>query len=165
MTESARRANAHRPVGLDEVPARFRRILAAVPVRNEDFLEWETDGKGLVTITHAKDLKNWERWLMRRLGGSPILKRKLDAPASDIWVLCDGGHSVADICTALDKKYKERIEPVLKRVVQFLEILLSRNLVYLRQSSAPETGGLKRGRAGKRPRRTRKLRAEMGGGK
>lgn len=164
MTETARRSNAQRPVGFDEVPVRLRRILAAVPVRNEDFLKWETDGKGLVTITHAKDLKQWERWLMKRLGGSPILKRKLDAPASDIWVLCDGEHSVADICTALDIKYKERIEPVLKRVVQFLEILLSRNLVYLRQSSAPEKGDLKRGRTGKRPRRAMRLRTEKGGG-
>ena len=164
MTEAARRAASPRPVGLDEVPARFRRILAAVPVRNEDFLKWEMDGKGLVTITHAKDLKQWERWLMKRLGGSPILKRKLDEPASDIWVLCDGEHSVADICTALDRKYKERIEPVLTRVVQFLETLLARNLVLLKPSSAPEKGDLKRGRAGGPKRRKRKLRKEKGGG-
>ncbi len=140
MTAAARRAAVSSPVGLDEVPPRFRRILAAVPVRNEDFLKWEIDGKGLVTITHAKNLKQWERRLMKRLGGSTILKRKLDAPGSDIWVLCDGGHDVAAICTVLDGKYKERIEPVLTRVVRFLEMLLARNLVYLKRPSGPERG-------------------------
>jgi hypothetical protein len=133
------------------VPARFRRILAAVPARNEDFLKWEVDGRGLVTITHAKNLKQWERRLMKRLGGSEILKRKLDAPGSDIWVLCDGEHDVASICAEMDRKYKERIEPVLTRVVQFLEILLTRNLVYLRESSAPEKGDLRPGRSRRRP--------------
>jgi hypothetical protein len=150
LNEAARRAVRARPVGFDGVPARFRRILAAVPVRNEDFLKWELDSRGLVTITHAKNLREWERWLMKRLGGSPILKRKLDGPGSDIWVLCDGEHDVSSICTELDRKYKERIEPVLTRVVQFLEILLARNLVYLRTPSAPEKGDIRTNRARKR---------------
>lgn len=157
MTEAARRAAGARPVGLDEVPAKFRRILAAVPVRNEDFLKWEIGPNGLVTITHAKNLRQWERWLMKRLGGSTILKRKLDAPGSDIWVLCDGEHDVAAICAEMDRKYKERIEPVLTRVVQFLEILLSRNLAYLRASTAPEKGDLRPNRARRRPAVKRKV--------
>ena len=140
-------------VTLDGVPARFRRILSAIPQRNEDFLKWELDPKGRVTITHAKNLKSWERWLMKRLGGSSILKRKLDEPGSDIWVLCDGEHTVAAICAVLDQKYKERIEPVLTRVVQFLEILLSRNLIYLSPVAELERDDLKMNRSGKRPRR------------
>ena len=139
------------------MPPRFRRILAAVPVRNEDFLKWDVDGKGLVTITHAKNLKQWERWLMKRLGGSEILKRKLDAPGSDIWVLCDGEHDVAAICAEMDRKYKERIEPVLTRVVRFLEILLARNLAYLRAPTAPEKGDLRVNRARRRPAVKRKV--------
>lgn len=153
MTEAVRRQAGAEAVTLDGVPARFRRILAAVPMRNEDFLKWAMDPGGLVTITHAKNLKNWERWLMKRLGGSSILKRKLDGPGSDIWVLCDGEHTVAAICNVLDKKYRERIEPVLTRVVRFLEVLLARNLIYLKPVSELEKGDLKPKSAGKRPRR------------
>ena len=116
-------------------------------MRNEDFLKWEKNPDGRVVITHPKNFKRWERRLMKWVGGSPILKRKLDRPGSDIWVLCDGKHTVADICTELDKKYREEIEPVLTRVVGFLEILLSRNLVFL----GPQKGGRAdmAGRAGK----------------
>jgi hypothetical protein len=156
LTEAARRAAGARPAGLDDVPPKFRRILAAVPVRNEDFLKWEIDPNGLVTITHAKNLRQWERWLMKKLGGSPILNRKLDAPGSDIWVLCDGEHDVATICSEMDRKYKERIEPVLTRVVQFLEILLARNLVYLRAATAPEKGDLRKNRVRRRTAKKRK---------
>jgi hypothetical protein len=156
LTEAARRAARPKAVGLDEVPARFRRILEAVPVRNEDFLKWDIDPKGLVTITHAKNLREWERWLMKRLGGSPILRRRLDAPGSDMWVLCDGEHDVAAICTEMDRKYKERIEPVLTRVVQFLEMLLARNLVYLRPSSEPGKGAIRPNGTRKRPRAAKK---------
>ena len=156
MSEAARRQAHAEVLSLDEVPARFRRILSAVPERNEDFLKWELDPRGLVTITHAKNLKGWERWLMKRLGGSSLLKRKLDEPGSDIWVLCDGRHSVASICAELDKKYKERIEPVLTRVVQFLEMLLARNLIYMKPVSELDDGDLKRNRARKRAPRQKK---------
>lgn len=103
----------------------------AVPVRNEGPLEWEADAGGIVTITHRKDLKRWELWLMKKVGGSPVVRRKLDAPGSDIWQLCDGQNTVADICDRMDRKYKEDIEPVLTRVTRFLEILLVRNLISL----------------------------------
>jgi hypothetical protein len=56
----------------------------------------------------------------------------------------------------MDRKYKERIEPVLTRVVQFLEMLLARNLVYLRPATAPEKGDLRNNRARKRPRAAKK---------
>jgi len=141
LSARAGRGRRSKGIPLDVVPPRFRRILAAVPVRNEAQMEWTVDGKGLVTITHAKNLKGWERWLMKRVGGSPIIRRKLDGPGSDIWLLCDGRHDVAAICGELDRKYRERIEPVLKRVTAFLEILLSRGLIMLRAPApAPPAG-------------------------
>jgi len=126
---------------LGEVPPRLRGILLAVPVRNEPQLEWEVDSGGLVTITHRKNLHRWEKWLMKKVGGSPIIRRKLDMPGSDIWRLCDGKRTVADICDIMDKKYKEDMEPVLTRVVKFLEILLMRNLIFLQRSKALDKGG------------------------
>jgi hypothetical protein len=119
---------------MEEVPLRLRGVLLAYPVRNEPGLSWKADAGGLVTITHPKNLRKWERWLMGKVGGSPIINRKLDAPASEIWMLCDGKHTVADICSVMDKKYKEDMEPVLTRVVKFLEMLLERNLISLQRA-------------------------------
>ena len=131
------RARKRKPdVTLADVPPRLRGILQAVPCRNELFLKWEKDEKGLVSVTHAKDLGRLERWLMKKVGGSPTIRRKLDGPGSDIWVLCDGEHTVADLCHRMDLKYKEKIEPVLTRVVRFLEILLARNLIFLKAGKA-----------------------------
>jgi len=45
--------------------------------------------------------------------------------------MCDGKHTLKDICTELDEQYHEEIEPVLDRVWKFLEKLLSINLIRL----------------------------------
>jgi hypothetical protein len=119
---------------MEDVPLRLRGVLMAYPVRNDSGLSWETGTGGLVTVTHPKNLRKWERWLMGKVGGSPEINRKLDAPGSEIWMLCDGRHTVADICGIMDKRYKEDMEPVLTRVVKFLEILLERNLISLQRA-------------------------------
>jgi len=138
----AKKRSSRRTMTMGDVPPKLRWVLSAVPVRNEAFLKWEKTPEGLVTVTHAKNLGRFERWLMKKVGGSPTIKRKLDAPASDIWVLCDGKHMVAEICSILDGKYNEKIEPVLTRVVRFLEILLARNLIFLKPSKdAPDMPG------------------------
>ncbi|MEM2869525.1 MAG: PqqD family protein [Thermoplasmata archaeon] len=79
---------------------------------------------------------------MKKLGGSPEIRRRLDRPGSDIWFLCDGRHTVAEICDEMDKKYREELEPVLTRVTKFLEMLLARNLIYLRKEKV-EGGEIK----------------------
>jgi hypothetical protein len=130
------------PMG--EVPSRLRGVLLAYPVKNESRLEWKADARGMVTVTHRKDLRRWERWLMKKVGGSPVINRKLDAPGSDIWRLCDGRHTVADICGIMDQKYREDMEPVLKRVVGFLEMLLERNLISLNRTVAVSERSLRK---------------------
>jgi hypothetical protein len=140
--KSGAKRSSRKTMTMEDVPPNLRWVLAAVPMRNEAFLKWEKSPDGLVTVTHAKDLGKFERWLMKKVGGSPTIRRKLDAPASDIWVLCDGKHMVAEICSVLDGKYKEKIEPVLTRVVKFLEMLLARRLIFLKPSKdAPDVPG------------------------
>lgn len=133
----------------EEVPRRLRPILAARPIRNEDFLRWERKPDGTVVITHSKNFRPWERKWMKVFGGSPILKRPLDKYGSDIWVLCDGEHTVAAICDTMDRKYMEQMEPVLTRVTQFIGMLLERNLVYLKGSEADLARSAKLGMAPK----------------
>ncbi|MGQ9583235.1 MAG: PqqD family protein [Thermoplasmatota archaeon] len=120
------------------IPPRLERLLAARPVRREGGgLRWEVGPDGIVVVTHPKDLTRAERWLMRRVGGSPDIRRRLDGPGSRIWLLCDGRHTIAEICDEMDRRYREAIEPVLTRVTRFLEMLLARNLIYLRSGEAP----------------------------
>lgn len=134
MSGKSKPGKKGRGIPIGEVPPKLRGILLAVPIRNEGQLEWEADAGGIVTITHRKDLKRWELWLMKKVGGSPVVRRKLDIPGSDIWQLCDGTNTVADICDRMDRKYKEDIEPVLTRVTKFLEMLLVRNLIFLQNA-------------------------------
>lgn len=136
MKRKAPEPGKRRGASWDMVPRKLRPVLAARPIRNEDFLKWERKPDGKVVITHSKNLKTWERKWMKVLGGTPVLRRPLDKYGSDIWVLLDGEHTVADICDALDQKYKEEIEPVLTHVTEFLEKLLERNLVYMKGSAA-----------------------------
>jgi len=148
MKGNPKRRGKRTSTTMGEVPSRLRGVLLAYPVRTENRLEWKADARGLVTVTHRKDLRRWEKWLMKKVGGSPVINRKLDAPGSDIWRLCDGRHTVADICGIMDQKYKEDMEPVLTRVVKFLEMLLERNLISLQR--APAVGDGARRRTGKR---------------
>ena len=131
-----------------EIPPRLARVLSAVPVRREGgALRWEVGPDGLVVITHPKDLTRFERWLMKKVGGSPEIRRRLDRPGSDIWLLCDGRHTVAEICDEMDRKYREELEPVLTRVTKFLEMLLARNLICLRREKRGGEGGEGRAQA------------------
>jgi hypothetical protein len=109
----------------------MRNMLVIRPKRNPS-VEWEEeDGTGLVTVIYQKNFSSFERALGKVLKPVEELRRPLDEPGSDIWRLCDGEHHIASICTEIDTKYKERMEPVLKRVVTFIEALASRGLIIL----------------------------------
>ena len=60
-----------------------------------------------------------------------MIKRPMDDIGSKIWLMCDGRHTVNDICTELDEIYHEDVEPVLDRVSKLLEVLIRSNLIRL----------------------------------
>ncbi len=138
--EAPEGGRARTPMRLEDVPPDVLNLLAIQPVRNPQ-VEWEEDPEtGLVTVIYPKRFTRTERALKRVVKGVDEIRRPLDAPGSDIWRMCDGGHDIATICTAIDDKYKEAMEPVLKRVVGFIELLAQRGLVLLRREpvEAPE---------------------------
>jgi hypothetical protein len=119
------------PMTLEDLPEEMRGLLLVRPRRNPD-LEWLVDEETeLVTIIYPKNFTKIERSMGRIFKPVEELHRPLDGPGSDIWLLCDGDHNIAHICTAIDDKYKEVMEPVLKRVVGFIEMLASRGLLIL----------------------------------
>ena len=121
------------PMRVDELPEATQALLLVTPRRNP-VVEWEEDEKtGLVTLIYRKNLTRIERAMGKVLHAIPEIRRPLDAPGSDIWRMLDGETPIADICTEVDRRYKEEMEPVLKRVVGFVQMLAERGLVLLRR--------------------------------
>jgi hypothetical protein len=119
------------PMRVQDLPEDQRRLLLTVPHRNP-MVEWEEDeGTGLVTLIYPKNLSSFERALAVVFKPVTELRRPLDAPGSFIWLMCDGENNIATICTAVDQAFKETMEPVLKRVVGYLEILAKRGMIYV----------------------------------
>lgn len=114
------------PKDLDE---RTRKVLCAYPMRNP--VKWRMEN-GKAVLIYKKNLGKVEKRILSVVGGPENIRRPLDDKGSDIWLMCDGDHSIMDICVEMDKKYKEEMEPVVKRVGTFIEMLLKLNLVTLR---------------------------------
>lgn len=130
----------------DEPPPdvdRGRRLLALRPKRTVD--TWKVEAKtGLVIVTHPKAFSRVEARLARALRGSPTINRQLDEFGSQIWLLCDGAHTVEEIARTLDKRFHERFEPALPLTLKFIKVLAERRLVTvdkaagtLREAGAP----------------------------
>ncbi len=111
-----------------ELNPKMQRILSIYPMRSP--VKWTQENDRIVLI-YPKDLTKFESWLHKRIGGPEVIRRPLDEIGSKIWLMCDGKHTVRDICTELDELYQEDIEPVLDRVSKFLELLLRSNLIRL----------------------------------
>ena len=105
-----------------------RSLSSIYPTRNP--VRWRMRA-GIVVITYRKQFRALERFLYRKLGGSQIINRPLDEMGSRIWLLCDGRRNLAEICSIMDDEFKERIEPVFKRVWGLIEILIRIGLMRL----------------------------------
>jgi hypothetical protein len=112
---------------LESLDPKMRMLLRCKPQRNEA-VEWVEEEDRIVLI-YPKNFTRFERFLHRRIGGPDIIRRPLDDKGTYIWKMCDGDHNVHEICKATYSEFKEDIEPVLKRVWGFLEILLKLNLI------------------------------------
>lgn len=112
---------------LESLDPKTRMLLSVIPKRNEA-VEWE-ERDGLVVLTYPKNFTRLERFLHKRLGGPGDIRRPLDDKGTFIWNMCDGNHNVQEICQDTYSKFKEDIEPVMKRVWGFLEKLLELHLI------------------------------------
>ena len=112
---------------------RGKRLLALRPRRTVE--TWKVDPEtGLIVVTHPKALGPVEARLARALRGSPTLNRQLDEFGSEIWLLCDGAHTVEEIARVLDARFHERFEPALPRTLKFIAALAERRLVTVENS-------------------------------
>lgn len=112
---------------LEDLNPKMRMVLSCKPVRNEEVNWEEEDGK--IVLIYPKNFTRFEKLLHRHLGGPDNIRRPLDKKGTFIWNMCDGNHNVDEICRATYKEFKEDIEPVLRRVWGFLQILHNLNLI------------------------------------
>lgn len=112
---------------IESLDPKMRRLLVCRPKRNEAVDSEEEDGR--IVLIYPKNFTRFERFLHRHLGGPDNIRRPLDPQGTFIWMMCDGDHSVHEICQASYAEFREDIEPVLKRVWGFLETLLTLNLI------------------------------------
>jgi hypothetical protein len=128
------------PVDAADLPPGKRRVLLAYPIRteHEDFKWYHNKKDGLVVIRIRKNFGKFERALRKVAGGPEFLRVPLDKQGTRIWELCDGKHNIIQIATIVYAEFKEEIEPVLPRVVKFLELLLKRNFISLQVPEGPQ---------------------------
>ena len=124
----------------EDLPPDAKRGARLLSLRPKRTLEtWKRkDPGGLVVVTHPKPFGRAEAQLSKLLRGSPVVNRHLDEFGSQIWVLCDGEHTVAQIARALEEQFHERFEPSLPRTLKFIKLLAERGLVTVRGPS-PES--------------------------
>ena len=125
-------------------------LLAAIPIRNEE-VEW-VEEEGKVVLIYPKNFTRFERFLHRHIGGAEDIRRPLDEKGTYIWKMCDGKNNVHTICTETYKEFKEDIEPVVKRVWGFIEILLRLNLITLKAPKKEKDTKGERGEKNEKPK-------------
>jgi hypothetical protein len=116
------------PVKFNDLDPKMQRVLTVYPVRNP--VKWVRENDRIVLI-YKKDFTRFEKKLQNKIGGPEDIRRPLDDKGSRIWEMCDGQHTLKDICGEMDELFHEEIEPVLDRVWKFLELLLQLNLIRL----------------------------------
>ena len=114
---------------LEELSPSKRRALLSYPVWNDSGeVKWfERDG--LIVVEFPKNFSRFERWLHKKLGGPTTIRRPLDKVGSEMWRLCDGNHTLLEICNIIGEKYTEEVEPVHKTVPTFISQLFMLGLV------------------------------------
>ncbi|MDI6856059.1 MAG: PqqD family protein [Candidatus Thermoplasmatota archaeon] len=103
-------------------------IMNSIPIKQA--VSWSLEN-GRVVIVVKKHFTKLEKFLQKYLKGPEYVKVPLDTLGSAIWLLCDGEHTIKDICDEMSKSYKEAIEPAVPRITKFLAMLLRRNFIRL----------------------------------
>ncbi|MET3546191.1 hypothetical protein ABID47_002807 [Paenibacillus favisporus] len=104
-------------------------LLDLVPVLHSK-VKWKKT-EGIVTLSVPR-----EGWLacqsVKWLKQPAVVQIRLDALGSEVAACCDGSHSVADIAGKLHARFGEQAEPLLPRLVKFIELLEMNDLAVCR---------------------------------
>lgn len=116
------------------------------PTRNP-FATWQREGEdnNVVIMVPRPVVQGW-RMALAKIAGEPPGKRVelSDEIGSDVWELCDGAHTVREICRELSAKYKLGDRQTEVSVLEYLNMLRKRRLLGIpekEQSSIQQAAG------------------------
>ncbi|MBE5939164.1 MAG: PqqD family protein [Lachnospiraceae bacterium] len=96
-------------------------LLNKIPVLNED-IQWKSDDDGKVTV-YIENSGFYNR-LAQKLFKKPRLTQiHLDDIGSFIWLCIDGKRDIMDIGRLLEKRYKEKANPLYERLAKYIQML------------------------------------------
>lgn len=76
------------------------------------------------------------RWLQRK-ARHPYMTLSLDEYGTATWLLCDGQHTVRDICRRMKDRFGEKVHPAEDRITTFLSQLYKKKLITFRELLEP----------------------------
>ncbi|MCD6309511.1 MAG: PqqD family protein [Candidatus Eremiobacteraeota bacterium] len=103
-------------------------FLLICPKRNTDISWNEKENKISLKKTNARLL---DKFLGRFMKIPEMTTIDLDRFGSAVWKMCDGNNTIKDIGDHLERKFGDNIKPTYPRLVEFIILLHSENLVEL----------------------------------
>lgn len=103
-----------------------------IPVCNPQYT-WDADKKGIVTV-HVVN-KGFYNWIAQKVFKRPKTSHiSLDKYGSFVWRQMDGVRNVHEISKLVSKQFGEEAEPLLPRLVQYIQILYQNKFIgYVKQ--------------------------------
>ena len=109
--------------------AEWRSMLAATPVRNEAATV-EKDEEEAVSVSVRNKKPGYRfppiSWIVPY---KPVITIELDGPGARLWHLCDGDHTVEQICDAFSKEYGLTFHEAKTAVTDYLKKLIQRGVL------------------------------------
>lgn len=107
-------------------PKKVQNLLTMIPVLKEGLFVVYCREKTTVFVPR----KSWiERQAIRLLKQPSVIQVKLDAHGAAVIKKCDGQHSISEIASALYDEFGEAVEPLLPRLVKFIEMMEVNNWI------------------------------------
>lgn len=103
-----------------KVNLKDRNLLDMLPVLRDGLAAVGESGRVTVHVPR----QSWiERQAVRFLKQPAVIKVRLDELGSAVVSRCDGSHTVSDIADGLRAEFGEAAEPLLPRLVKFIEVM------------------------------------------
>ncbi|UNK16619.1 PqqD family protein [Paenibacillus sp. N3/727] len=95
-------------------------LLSMVPLLKDGLTMDKRNGNMIVFVPR----QSWvERQAVRFLKQPAVIQVRLDDLGAAVTTMCDGNHSVSDIAAAIQAEFGDDAEPLLPRLVKFIELM------------------------------------------
>lgn len=102
-------------------------LLLMTPIRNPK-IEWDNSDNIILKIKRYKKIDRF----MNKVFKTPLVHTiELDEIGSFVWENCDGNNKIEDISNLLNNNFGQKVEPVLDRLIHYIQILKNNQFISL----------------------------------